>query len=971
MYREFGDAQGGCPLNFLRLREHDASKPRWGSASACTEFLSKRLDSAHNLYRRDLFSHYGCVNALEFSQEGNFLVSGGDDRRVLLWNLEESMSEGTKPVQMKDEHGSNIFCLGFDSSNSKIFSAGNDEQVIVHDIKTREAINVFLHEEAIYSVSVNPFVDSVFASAGEDGQILIFDIRASTLTEPLLLARSYEAFHAVQFHPMEPMFVVTANSKEGVILWDVRNPRIPLIKYGEKRSGSSMCARFNSSGSQIIALRRRMHPILFNTHSEKPVCEFDADHYYNSCTMKSCCFAGYHDQFVLSGSDDFNLYMWRIPDADSDVNFVTDAHMILKGHRSIVNQVRFNQHNFTIASSGVEKIVKLWSTVPTPGSHGTLDAGRDETFMSRKVYTHEDYIGLVLDSGQTVVSHDYSNGSTDEDPKMMAFFDSLVQREVEGWTTNSDMSNDDDDDSDYASRAQSSSHSTSESDVDNDSSWTPSQRSFSPLRRRRSRVRSLRRYDGGRGNSSSSTSSSDKRRSNQGSEWILKLIAKKREQMKEAKLKKAARKKSKTKTRQFIRCFTSNREYLYQPETSRTIMSTQSNRRNVLDFVPSKRAVAPYTLMSLSQVEESNEEDEIETVSGERIESPTLFSPQIISSILQEVSDFDIPTPLNTSGNTGSEGNEYWSSPTENICDISNNSIEEEGVVNSSASRITRECNNMSSSDSYPSTSEIPNNGANSDNSVNSYNSSLSCKSVSSKRTSSDKNKSICFETSKSDNDRETSEINGEHIMSISGISTDEAGAVLFDSDNLEWYSRDGRSFESKFNNNDSDSSNSYICLDSNQGDDKTSSNSFSNVFNSLNYKRQKPNLWGSSSVEGESTCKRPRRQSSADSTLMVSNNLSTFEEKMPDLLDSLEDRSSSSSPCDEYGASTSISYGLNVNTPDSGISVGDKGIEDSSSELDKRESKPCFRKKKIPEFRMKSYRSRDSDNEEEEDDEN
>lgn len=31
------------------------------------------------------------------------------------------------------------------------------------------------------------------------------------------------------------------------------------------------------------------------------------------------------------------------------------------------------------------------------------------------------------------MSHDYSHQSTKEDPRMMAFFDSLVQREIEGW----------------------------------------------------------------------------------------------------------------------------------------------------------------------------------------------------------------------------------------------------------------------------------------------------------------------------------------------------------------------------------------------------------------------------------------------------------------------------------------------------------------------------------------------------------
>ena len=41
------------------------------------------------------------------------------------------------------------------------------------------------------------------------------------------------------------------------------------------------------------------------------------------------------------------------------MNFVSEPHLVLKGHRSIVNQVRFNPQNFIIASSGVEKVVKV------------------------------------------------------------------------------------------------------------------------------------------------------------------------------------------------------------------------------------------------------------------------------------------------------------------------------------------------------------------------------------------------------------------------------------------------------------------------------------------------------------------------------------------------------------------------------------------------------------------------------------
>ena len=40
-----------------------------------------------------------------------------------------------------------------------------------------------------------------------------------------------------------------------------------------------------------------------------------------------------------------------------------------------------------------------------------------------------------------MMSHDYTSQSTDENPRMMAFFDSLVQREIEGWSSSDDEGN--------------------------------------------------------------------------------------------------------------------------------------------------------------------------------------------------------------------------------------------------------------------------------------------------------------------------------------------------------------------------------------------------------------------------------------------------------------------------------------------------------------------------------------------------
>ena len=39
--------------------------------------------------------------------------------------------------------------------------------------------------------------------------------------------------------------------------------------------------------------------------------------------------------------------------------FSEDPHLILQGHRSIVNQIRYDQHHSLLASSGVEKCIKV------------------------------------------------------------------------------------------------------------------------------------------------------------------------------------------------------------------------------------------------------------------------------------------------------------------------------------------------------------------------------------------------------------------------------------------------------------------------------------------------------------------------------------------------------------------------------------------------------------------------------------
>lgn len=58
------------PLGYLVKRQYN------DRLNINKQLLRERLYSARNLYRKDLLAHYGCVNAIEFSNKGELLASG-------------------------------------------------------------------------------------------------------------------------------------------------------------------------------------------------------------------------------------------------------------------------------------------------------------------------------------------------------------------------------------------------------------------------------------------------------------------------------------------------------------------------------------------------------------------------------------------------------------------------------------------------------------------------------------------------------------------------------------------------------------------------------------------------------------------------------------------------------------------------------------------------------------------------------
>lgn len=95
------------------------------------DFVNRFYSSEDLLLRlsvyKNLKSHRGCVNTVNFNAYGDILITGSDDRMVKIWDWDG----GTVKLGFDTGHTSNIFDAKFMpcTDDSKIVTCANDGEV--------------------------------------------------------------------------------------------------------------------------------------------------------------------------------------------------------------------------------------------------------------------------------------------------------------------------------------------------------------------------------------------------------------------------------------------------------------------------------------------------------------------------------------------------------------------------------------------------------------------------------------------------------------------------------------------------------------------------------------------------------------------------------------------------------------------------------------------------------------------------
>ncbi|KAI9204669.1 WD40-repeat-containing domain protein [Polychytrium aggregatum] len=427
---------------------------------------------------RIMRGHYACVNTIALSRPaGEFLASGGDDKRVLIWRVDDSPVP--VPVACLGGHTNTILHVQFGSTARVLYSCGADGALcrydVEHGIHVSPGISKFVqilpsHQERATKLSVQPTNDDVVLSSGHDGFVRLWDMRCS---KPLQ-GEIKSSFHqnSVEFHPRNDGQFVTADAGGNVLLRDLRAisgrawPRkrgllmeytTQLSKYNKSAHALDVsCATWNEDGSILGVVFRHYYPTLYRAEHKDPVCvlksrtKVKGDGFRCSNTIKSGAFGSSFGNYFACGSEDFKIYGWSIPKpipapdvswarsgssrqfAGSETVFARENSKIrpvvledsftISEPRSIINSVKFHPDRPYLFSCGIEKAIRLHSPFPISSAPGAADASLPH-FYDMPDQNQNTELPQDLHPARAVYG-DVS--SMDEDPEVLRLFEALT-----------------------------------------------------------------------------------------------------------------------------------------------------------------------------------------------------------------------------------------------------------------------------------------------------------------------------------------------------------------------------------------------------------------------------------------------------------------------------------------------------------------------------------------------------------------
>jgi WD40 repeat protein len=247
-----------------------------------------------------LYGHVGWIKATSFTKDDKYLVSGADDKEILVWNC----VSGMRVAQMQG-HAKSVTCISLSFDTAKLVSGSMDGTAKIWELSSCIEISTLFVGSVVNSVEFSRDAENVLV-ASQDAIIRIFHV--NTTVELRRMIGHVLSVRCASYGP-DGLMVASCSSDLAVILWDLRRP--------EDDSMVAVLTGHTDDIRQLVWVKQNLQ--------------------------------------IASCSNDSTIRVWNI-DASSCVRALT-------GHKGAVTSLATPGEGLRLVSCGVDGTCRIWSTM--------------------------------------------------------------------------------------------------------------------------------------------------------------------------------------------------------------------------------------------------------------------------------------------------------------------------------------------------------------------------------------------------------------------------------------------------------------------------------------------------------------------------------------------------------------------------------------------------------------------------------